>query len=603
VPATLADTCAATEGENRVLGHNVLVNGSDPEGDPLHVSYVAASASGTAVAVNGVNTIATALGGIVIMAADGSYRYIAPARDHSDATPDVDSFVYRASDGSGDSAWTTVQVTINDSAPTAVADAAAVAFNGNVTGNLLFNDLSVDTPRTLTSVSFNGVEHAVAANGTTTIDTPDGLLSVAADGSYSYTSQLPHTAVLTGSSLETWEQTTDLYGFKSGTAWQSGNNLNLAALDATAAGNASFSGGSKPGIGVKGGIDQGEQLIVHLHETADHARIAIAQLNSSQGTVNAHWTAYDHSGAWVAEGDFTQATALNNGDEYSLNVATPAPFEYLRLSWTTNSQGYVLSALETERMPVNHTETFDYTMSDADGDLSSSMLTVTPGTTSGTQSSALDGTNHNDYLVGDARDNVILGKDNNDQLFGNGGNDTIDGGNGHDLLNGGAGNDALAGGAGNDILVGGAGNDALSGGGDADVFAWNFADRGAPGAPAIDTVADFDIAHATNTLDGGDVLDLRDLLQGEQHASSLDHYLEFDSTSQPGDTLIHVSSGGGFAEGAGWSAAQAASQDQTIVLQGIADIRGALSLDAASSDNQVIQELVNRGKLLVDHGP
>ena len=116
-------------------------------------------------------------------------------------------------------------------------------------------------------------------------------------------------------------------------------------------------------------------------------------------------------------------------------------------------------------------------------------------------------------------------------------------------------------------------------------------------------MADFDIAHATNTLDGGDVLDLRDLLQGEQHASSLDHYLEFDSTSQPGDTLIHVSSGGGFAEGAGWSAAQAASQDQTIVLQGIADIRGALSLDAAASDNQVIQALINQSKLLVDHGP
>jgi Ca2+-binding RTX toxin-like protein len=242
-------------------------------------------------------------------------------------------------------------------------------------------------------------------------------------------------------------------------------------------------------------------------------------------------------------------------------------------------------------------------MADADGDLSSSMLTVTPGTSSSTQSATLDGTAGGDYLFGDARDNTINGFDNNDQLFGNAGNDTINGGSGHDLLNGGAGNDSLDGGVGRDILIGGTGNDALSGGSGADVFAWNFADRGAPGAPAVDTVADFDIAHATNQLDGGDVLDLRDLLQGEQHATSLDHYLEFDTTSQPGNTLIHVSSGGGFAEGAGWSAAQAGSQDQTIVLQGISDIRGALSLDAASSDNQVIQELVNRGKLLVDHGP
>ena len=137
----------------------------------------------------------------------------------------------------------------------------------------------------------------------------------------------------------------------------------------------------------------------------------------------------------------------------------------------------------------------------------------------------------------------------------------------------------------------------------ADVFAWNFADRGAPGAPAIDSVADFDIAHATNQLDGGDVLDLRDLLQGEQTATSLDHTCSSTPPASPADTLIHVSSSGGFAEGAGWSAAQAASQDQTIVLQGIADIRGALSLDAAASDNQVIQAPINQSKLLVDHGP
>ena len=355
--------------------------------------------------------------------------------------------------------------------------------------------------------------------------------------------------MLTGGTLGAWEQTTDLYGFQSGTAWQSGNNLNLAALDATAAGNATFSGGGKPGIGVAGGgIDgSGEQLIVHLHETAAMR----GRHRAAEREPGARQRALDgvRRGRQLGRrGDFA-GTALNNGDEYTLNIDTGGSPSIPALSrGQPTPRATVLSALETERMPVNHTETFDYTMSDADGDLSSSMLTVTPGTTSGTQSSALDGTNHNDYLVGDARDNVILGKDNNDQLFGNGGNDTIDGGNGHDLLNGGAGNDALAGGAGNDILVGGAGNDALSGGGDADVFAWNFADRGAPGAPAVDTVADFDIAHATNTLDGGDVLDLRDLLQGEQHASSLDHYLEFDSTSQPGDTLIHVSSGGGFAE-------------------------------------------------------
>ena len=606
VPTTQADICGTDEGTNGWLPGHVLANDSDPEGEPLHVSYVASSALAAAVAVNGINTITTALGGTVIMEASGAYRYIAPARDHADGTPDIDSFVYRASDGHGDSAWTTVQINIVDTAPTAVADAAAVAFGGSVAGNLLFNDLSVDTPRTLTSVSFGGVEHAVAASGTTTIDTPDGLLSVAADGSYTYTSQLPPVMVLTGGTLAQWEQTTDLYGFPSGTAWQSGSSLNLAALDATAANNTTFVSSGKPGIGVAGGgssLGSGEQLIVHLHETAVHATLGIAQLNANQGLGNAHWATYAADGQLVASGDFAGAP-LNNGNEYTIDIDTGGQaFSYLRFSWGSNSQGFVLSSLETERMPGNHTESFGYTMSDADGDLSSSTLTVTPGTSSGTQSATLDGTAGGDYLFGDARDNTINGFDNNDQLFGNAGNDTINGGGGHDLLNGGAGNDALDGGSGRDILIGGAGNDALTGGSGADVFAWNFADRGAPGAPAIDTVADLDIAHATNQLDGGDVLDLRDLLQGEQTATSLDHYLQFDTTSQPGSTLIHVSSSGGFAEGAGWSAAQAGSQDQTIVLQGIADIRGALSLDAAASDNQVIQALINQSKLLVDHGP
>jgi VCBS repeat-containing protein len=602
VPATAADVCGTDEGTNGWLPGNVLLNDSDAEGDPLHVSYVATSAGAPAVAVNGINTITTALGGLVIMNADGGYRYIAPARNHADATPDVDSFVYRASDGHGDSAWTTVQINIVDTNPSAVADAAAVAFNGTVAGNLLFNDLSVDMPRSVTSVSFGGTSYAVAPGGTTTIDTPDGLLTVASDGSYSYTSQIGQTAVLTGGSLEQWEQVTDLYGFHSGTAWQGANGgLNVGALDATSASAAVWvQSNTKAGVGVAGGgstVGSGESLIVHLHETTHHATIGIGQLNANQDQANAHWYAYDGQGALVASGSFAGAS-LNNGGEYSMTIDTAANFDYLRFSWDSNSQGFVLSTLEIQRQPESHVESFGYTMSDGDGDLASATLTVTPGTASSTQTADLDGTAGGDYLVGDARDNVIAGLDNNDQLYGQAGQDTLLGGKGHDLLNGGAGNDTLDGGSGNDILYGGAGHDLLTGGDGADVFAWNFADRGSAGAPAIDRVADFNLAAPTA---GGDVLDLRDLLQNEQNAASLDRYLELDTTSQPGNTLIHVSSGGNFSGNGTWSAAQAGAEDQTIVLQGITDLRSALSLDAAASDHQVIQELVNRSKLLVDH--
>ncbi len=68
-------------------------------------------------------------------------------------------------------------------------------------------------------------------------------------------------------------------------------------------------------------------------------------------------------------------------------------------------------------------------------------------------------TEGDDYLAGDAGDNIINGLDGNDTLIGNEGNDTLDGGAGNDSLQGGMGDDTLDGGAGNDSLQGGAGGD------------------------------------------------------------------------------------------------------------------------------------------------
>lgn len=75
----------------------------------------------------------------------------------------------------------------------------------------------------------------------------------------------------------------------------------------------------------------------------------------------------------------------------------------------------------------------------------------------------LIGTDFNDTLAGDARDNILTG---------NGGNDTLYGGpgGGDDIMIGGPGNDALYGGQGKDTLIGGPGNDRLIGGPDADIF-------------------------------------------------------------------------------------------------------------------------------------
>jgi len=144
-PVGTSDAFSAVEGTMTTLSGSVLANDSDVDGPSLTVSQFASSASGTAITANGINTITTALGGTVVMNTDGSFRYIAPVRDHADAVSDVDSFVYKASDGSTASGWTTVNVSLTDSSPSAVADSATVGFNSAVNGNLLFSDLGADT--------------------------------------------------------------------------------------------------------------------------------------------------------------------------------------------------------------------------------------------------------------------------------------------------------------------------------------------------------------------------------------------------------------------------------------------------------------------------
>ncbi|MCP5267574.1 MAG: retention module-containing protein [Zoogloeaceae bacterium] len=231
-----------------------------------------------------------------------------------------------------------------------------------------------------------------------------------------------------------------------------------------------------------------------------------------------------------------------------------------------------------------------YTLTDNDGDSSSSTLTLRAYTN--TQAgddgnNTLTGNAANDYIHGGAGNDTLDGGAGNDLLVGGLGDDTLLGNTGDDILRGGAGNDTLNGGAGNDVLAGGSGNDLLIGGTGADVFVWALADRGAAGTPAVDTIQSFDNATAAA---GGDVLDLRDLLQGESHASggigNLGNFLHFEKSGS--DTIVQVSSAGGFTSGY-----NAGAVDQSIVLQGV-------DLVSGNTDQQIIQNLLDSGKLQVD---
>jgi Ca2+-binding RTX toxin-like protein len=165
-------------------------------------------------------------------------------------------------------------------------------------------------------------------------------------------------------------------------------------------------------------------------------------------------------------------------------------------------------------------------------------------------------------------------------------NDTITGSGGPDVIHGLAGNDTIDGGAGADLIDGGSGNDNLTGGAGADTFYWTLADKGAVGTPAKDTVTDFSTAAFSA---GGDALDLRDLLQGENHTvgtGNLGNYLHFEKSGT--DTIVHVSSAGAYS-----GTFNAALDDQTITLNNV-------DLTTAGNDQAIIQNLLNNGKLIVN---
>ncbi|MFT3962044.1 MAG: type I secretion C-terminal target domain-containing protein [Propionivibrio sp.] len=85
-------------------------------------------------------------------------------------------------------------------------------------------------------------------------------------------------------------------------------------------------------------------------------------------------------------------------------------------------------------------------------------------------------------------------------------------------------------------------------------------------------------------------------MQGETHPSSgtgignLDHYLHFEKSGS--DTIVHVSSDGQFAA-TDSAAAVAGKENLQIVLQ-------AVDLTTAGTDQQIIQDLLTKGKLVTD---
>jgi len=133
-----------------------------------------------------------------------------------------------------------------------------------------------------------------------------------------------------------------------------------------------------------------------------------------------------------------------------------------------------------------------------------------------------------------------------------------------EAITGTSGSDSLSGTSVDEYLIGGLGNDNLTGGGGNDTFIWNAGETGA------DTIIGFE-----NTAgSAGDVLDLSDLLQGEESAIDLSGYIQVTSGA---NTTIAVDASGG---------SDFAAPDQTIVLQGVTtDLNTLLSNGSVHTDH------------------
>ena len=139
-------------------------------------------------------------------------------------------------------------------------------------------------------------------------------------------------------------------------------------------------------------------------------------------------------------------------------------------------------------------------------------------------------------------------------------------------------NDELLGTDADELIIGGAGDDILTGGEGKDIFVWNAGDDGVAGAPANDTVTDFNIAE-------GDVLDFSDILVGEESGNLTDY---ISITEDGSDIVIELKP-------------DASDVTQTITLEGksLADL-GVGGFDASTQQAEIINKLVQDGHVNVD---
>lgn len=632
----VADTATVIEGV--VWNGNVLANDTDADGPLLVASY----RSNGGLLAQGVGTMTTVAGwGSFAIQANGSFSFTA-ASPFIAARP----FVIAYTTQTGASSTLTINVQVANGLPVANNDAVTVGAGGSATVAVRSNDTDPDSdPLTVTAVT-QGANGAVLIDGVTgdPVYTPNAGYSGSDSFTYTITDGRGAAAGATVTVIVT-PAVVNQAPVAVADAFTTGinvaiaipqaallandidaenNTLSLSSVQSPINGTVSITGTDvvfTPASGFEGaasftytitdGAATGSPGAVTVNVGSASAPSVLVQkalVVIAQGT----------GGTSVKFPITTRLVDADGSESLSIRisgvpsgVSFNAGFDLGSGVWqfvesdlpnlAMNLPGSYTTAPITLTVQVTSTEasTGATASSISTVSLKAAFTTVNLATTT---SGNIAGTAANEFIQGGTGDNIISGSGGDNIIQGGDGNDTLSASSGSDILMGGPGNDSLNAGSGSNVLVGGPGNDSLTGGSAVDLFVWSLGDQGTGGGPAVDTVQNFATAFVGSGFSGGDILHLRDLLQGEavgpsNGAGNLANYLHFEISGS--NTVIHISHTGGFgsdSHGVG-AAYTVAAETQQIVLSGV-DLQSLYS--GATTDQQIITQLLNNNKLIVD---
>lgn len=384
VPVAVNDAVSTTEDATltgNVLSGNPTTADSDPDGDTLTVSQVNGSAAnvGSEIAL-GSGRLTVQASGAFSFNPTGGYDSLAQGASTTE------SFAYTVADGKGDTAGTTVTVTI-----TGINDAASIS--GDTTGTITEDDT---TPNLTTSGSVTVSDVDQGENGFQTTVTPAadtlGTLVIAADGTWTYS--VANSAVQSLAAGATKEETFTVKS-QDGTASQNITVTINGVNDAPVA-------GANTGVATQGTplTIPVASLLTNDSDVDQGTTLAITAVgNPSQGSV-------------VLSDNGTPGDRSDDVITFTPTVSGAGGFQYTLSDGLTSVQGTVSLTIGTRQL-------------------------------SGNGNNTLTGNDGPDYLDGGNGNDTLLGGIGNDTLLGGNGNDLLVGGLGADTLTGGLGNDTF----------------------------------------------------------------------------------------------------------------------------------------------------------------